>query len=103
MCEWFDETCGALMNHIDQAGIAEDTLVVYVTDNGWIQTEKSGYGPRSKRSPYEGGTRNPIMFRWKGTIPPADRPELCYVPPSTSCRPYWRRPESRDLMTFPDS
>ena len=77
MCEWFDETCGALMNHIDDSGIAEDTLVIYVTDNGWIQTENGGYGPRSKRSPYEGGTRTPIMFRWKGTIPPADRPELC--------------------------
>ena len=77
MCEWFDETCGALMNHIDQAGIAEDTLIIYVTDNGWIQTETGGYGPRSKRSPYEGGTRNPIMFRWKGSIPPADRSELC--------------------------
>ena len=77
MCEWFDETCGALMNHIDESGIAKDTLIVYVTDNGWIQTENGGYGPRSKRSPYEGGTRNPIMFRWKGTIPPSDRPELC--------------------------
>ena len=65
------------MNHIDKSGIAEDTLVIYVTDNGWIQTERGGYGPRSKRSPYEGGTRNPIMFRWKGTIPPADRSELC--------------------------
>ena len=77
MCEWFDETCGALMNHIDESGIAKDTLIVYVTDNGWIQTENGGYGPRSKRSPYEGGTRNPMMFRWKGTIPAADRPELC--------------------------
>ncbi len=77
MCEWFDDTCGALIKHIDNSGIAEDTLVIYVTDNGWIQTENGGYGPRSKRSPYEGGTRNPIMFRWKGTIPPADRPELC--------------------------
>jgi len=77
MCEWFDETCGALVKHIDDNGIAENTLVLYVTDNGWIQTEKSGYGPRSKRSPYEGGTRTPIMFRWPGTIPAADRPELC--------------------------
>jgi arylsulfatase A-like enzyme len=77
MCEWFDETCGALVKHIDDAGIAEDTLVVYVTDNGWIQTENAGYGPRSKRSPYEAGTRTPIMFRWPGTIPAADRPELC--------------------------
>jgi len=77
MCEWFDETCGALVGHIDKSGIAKNTLVVYVTDNGWIQTEKGGYGPRSKRSPYELGTRTPIMFRWPGTIPAADRPELC--------------------------
>ena len=98
MCEWFDETCRALMNHIDQAGIAENTLVVYVTDNGWIQTENGGYGPRSKRSPYEGGTRNPIMFRWKGTIPPADRPELCssldFVPTVLAAA------GAADLMTF---
>ncbi|MEM7395627.1 MAG: sulfatase, partial [Verrucomicrobiota bacterium] len=76
MCEWFDETCGALMKYIDDGGIANNTLVIYVTDNGWIQTAKGGYGPRSKRSPYEGGTRTPIMFRWPGTIPPADRAEL---------------------------
>jgi len=66
-----------LMKHIDDSGIAKNTLVIYVTDNGWIQTEKGSYGPRSKRSPYEGGTRTPIMFRWPGVIPVADRPELC--------------------------
>jgi arylsulfatase A-like enzyme len=78
MCEWFDETCGALVNHIDGSGIKENTLVIYVTDNGWIQMpDRGGYAPRSKRSPNEGGTRTPIMFRWPGTIPAADRPELC--------------------------
>ncbi|QDV42358.1 Arylsulfatase [Stieleria neptunia] len=77
MCEWFDETCGSLLDHIDSSGIAEETLVIYVTDNGWIQTEAGRYGPRSKRSPYELGTRTPIMFRWPGKIRPADRPELC--------------------------
>jgi uncharacterized sulfatase len=77
MCEWFDETCGALMKHLDDKGIAENTLVVYVTDNGWIQSDKGGYAARSKRSPNEGGTRTPIMFRWPGVIPAADRPELC--------------------------
>lgn len=77
MCEWFDETCGALLKHIDDKGIRENTLVIYVTDNGWIQTEEKGYAIRSKRSPYEGGTRTPIMFSWPGTIPVADRPELC--------------------------
>ena len=29
MCEWFDETCGALVKHIDDSGIAENTLVIY--------------------------------------------------------------------------
>jgi uncharacterized sulfatase len=78
MCEWFDETCGALVNHIDESGLKENTLVIYVTDNGWIQNpDRGGYAPRSKRSPNEGGTRTPILFRWPGTIPPADRPELC--------------------------
>ena len=78
MCEWFDETCGQLLNRLDEKGIADDTLVVYVTDNGWVQDpNKSSYAPRSKRSPYEAGTRTPIMFRWPAHIKPADRPELC--------------------------
>ena len=51
MCEWFDETYGSLVNHIDQSGIKEDTLIIYVCDNGWIQTEKGSYAERSKRSP----------------------------------------------------
>jgi uncharacterized sulfatase len=76
MCEWLDETCGQLMQKLDDTGVTENTLVIYVTDNGWIQTETGSYAERSKRSPYEGGTRNPIMFRWPGTIPAADRPEL---------------------------
>lgn len=77
MCEWFDETCGQLIDHVDHAGQRENTLILYVCDNGWIQTEQGSYAPRSKRSPHEFGIRTPIMFRWPGTILPADRSELC--------------------------
>jgi len=77
MCEWFDETCGELLDHLDAKGLRETTLVVYLADNGWIQHPKGGYAPRSKRSPYEGGVRTPILFRWPGVIEPAERPELC--------------------------
>ncbi len=78
MCEWFDETCGQLLDRIEEKGIADNTLVVYVTDNGWIQDPNSGgYLARSKRSPYEGGTRTPIMFHWPAKLKPAERPELC--------------------------
>ena len=62
MCEWFDQTCGQLIDYVDQKGLTENTLFVYVCDNGWIQSEeKRGYAPRSKQSANEGGTRQPIM------------------------------------------
>jgi len=78
MCEWFDETCGELIGHIDKKGIRDNTIFVYLTDNGWIQDPKSKkYAPRSKQTPYEGGVRTPIMFSWPKKWKPADRPELC--------------------------
>ncbi|MEM9345520.1 MAG: sulfatase [Planctomycetota bacterium] len=77
MVDWFDETIGDLMQTLESKGVYSNTLVIYVTDNGWIQNPKGGgYAPRSKRSPNEGGTRTPIMYRWPGQIPPQDRPEL---------------------------
>ena len=76
MVEWFDETCGELLDYLDQNGLAENTLVVYVTDNGWIQNP-AGRGPvRSKTTPYDAGLRTPIMIRWPGKIAPRDSEEL---------------------------
>ncbi|MEL0120137.1 MAG: sulfatase-like hydrolase/transferase, partial [Opitutae bacterium] len=63
MCDWFDETCGDLVAILDEHKIRENTLIAYVTDNGWIQNpNKGGYAPRSKQTPYEGGIRTPIFF-----------------------------------------
>ena len=77
MCEWFDETCGQLLDHLDEKKLADDTIVLYVTDNGWIQrADNERYAPRSKRSQYDGGLRTPIMVRWPGKVKPEDRPEL---------------------------
>lgn len=72
MCEWFDETCGELLGYLKAHDLERDTLIVYVTDNGWIQDpDTPRYAPRSKRSPNEGGIRTPIMLRWPGRIKPA--------------------------------
>lgn len=74
MCEWFDQTCGQLVDYVDEKGIADNTMFVYVCDNGWIQNEeRRGYAPRSKQSANEGGTRQPIMYCWPGVIEPGDR------------------------------
>ncbi|MDX1947414.1 MAG: sulfatase-like hydrolase/transferase [Pirellulaceae bacterium] len=71
MCEWWDETCGELLANLDRRGLAENTIVVYLADNGWIQNPTgNNFAPRSKRSPYEGGIRQPIMIRWPARLHP---------------------------------
>ncbi|MGD9854916.1 MAG: sulfatase [Planctomycetaceae bacterium] len=78
MCEWFDETVGELTGFLDEHNLSDDTLVLYVTDNGWINREEdSTFAPKSKRSPYDGGVRTPIMVRWPGRMEPRmDREHL---------------------------
>ncbi|MDF1823647.1 MAG: sulfatase-like hydrolase/transferase [Verrucomicrobiales bacterium] len=80
MCEWFDQTCGTLINSIEDRGLREKTLFVYLCDNGWLAADDSkiplpddwwpDYAPRSKGSPYETGIRTPIFFSWTGEIEP---------------------------------
>ena len=71
MCEWFDQTCGDLIDYIDDKGQTDNTLFVYVCDNGWVQREDaSGYDENSKRSPYDFGLRTPIIYKWSGKIEP---------------------------------
>ncbi len=85
MCQWLDETCGQLLDYVDKKGQRENTLVIYVTDNGWIQRTpdtrvpagwRHNFAPHSKQSPYDGGTRTPIMIRWPGKVRPGIRQQL---------------------------
>ena len=69
MVEWFDQTCGELFEELDNRGLSKNTIVIYVTDNGWIQSVNSGrYAPLSKQAPYEMGIRTPIMIKWPGKV-----------------------------------
>jgi uncharacterized sulfatase len=71
MCEWFDETVGELLARLEKNGQAANTLVIYLHDNGWIQDPESpNYAPKSKRSPYDGGVRTPMIVRWPGQVKP---------------------------------
>ncbi|MES2709091.1 MAG: sulfatase [Verrucomicrobiota bacterium] len=72
MVEWFDQTCGQLLDFLDREKLADNTLVVYLCDNGWIQKpDAQGFAPKSKQSPYDGGLRTPILLRWPGKITPS--------------------------------
>ena len=77
MVEWWDETCGDLVDYLEKKNIRDNTLIVYVGDNGWIQhPEKRGYDARSKQTPYEGGIRQPTLYSWPAKLKPAHRMEL---------------------------
>ena len=77
MCEWFDETCGELLDFLEAKGLAEETMVLFVCDNGWNEPEDPADrldggvgGPGAKRSPYDLGLRTPIIVRWPGRVEP---------------------------------
>jgi uncharacterized sulfatase len=72
MCEWFDETCGELLGFLDREKLSDDTLVVFLTDNGYVQLPGiNWFEKKSKLSPYDAGIRTPILLRWPGHIEPA--------------------------------
>lgn len=75
--EWFDETCGQLLDQLERNGQTQNTIVVYVTDNGWVQgATGDAISVRSKRTPYDAGTRTPLLVRWPGKVKPRTSPEL---------------------------
>ncbi|HEV8291971.1 MAG TPA: sulfatase-like hydrolase/transferase, partial [Tepidisphaeraceae bacterium] len=69
MVEWFDESCGQLLDFLDQQNLADNTLLLYTADNGVAYTN-DGKEYRSKREPYEKGIRTPIMVRYPGHAQP---------------------------------
>ena len=77
MIEWFDETNGELFEHLEKTGLKDNTLIVYVSDNGWITNpnQRDRFLPRSKQSPGESGVRTPIMFSLPNSFKPQMRPE----------------------------
>ncbi len=71
MCEWFDRTIGELRQAVQTEGRPDNTLIVYLCDNGWINLpNESAYAPKSKRSQYDGGLRTPICIHWPGHVAP---------------------------------
>jgi uncharacterized sulfatase len=78
MIEWFDETNGQLFEHLEKRDLTENTLIVYVSDNGWVTnpTMTNRFLPRSKQSPGESGVRTPIMFSLPSQLTSQMRPEL---------------------------
>jgi arylsulfatase A-like enzyme len=69
-----DHRVGQVLDAIDAAGIAADTLVIYASDNGpdsahYPQMSFAGPYRGYLGSAYEGSIRTPMMIRWPGKVP----------------------------------
>jgi arylsulfatase A-like enzyme len=67
-----DAVVGELLTELDQRGLRESTLVVYLSDNGWELGRDNAFAlpfHHGKGTAHELGNRTPIVLRWPGTIP----------------------------------
>ena len=69
MVEWLDETCGELDNYLTENNLADNTIILYLADNGWDGPGKEN-SRRAKLSPYERGVRSPMFVRWPARVKP---------------------------------
>ena len=79
-CTWFDDSVGELFKFLKDHNLYDNTLFVYVNDNGWEQEPQQEFfddpmrshngGDKGKLSIFDQSFRTPIIFSWKNKIYP---------------------------------
>ncbi|WP_298865094.1 arylsulfatase [uncultured Gimesia sp.] len=69
MCENVDWNVGRVLKKLKKLGIAENTIVIYFSDNGPNGFRWNGDMKGRKGSLDEGGVRSPFVIRWPGHLP----------------------------------
>ena len=85
MIESLDENIGRILSTLEALGIADETAIVFTSDNGGLATAE---GSPTTNAPlaegkgwmYEGGTREPLIVHWPGVTQPGS---TCDVPVSS--------------------
>ncbi len=73
MIESLDENVGKILDALEQKGIADNTIILFTSDNGGLSTSE---GSPTCNAPlvegkgwmYEGGVREPLLVRWPGKV-----------------------------------
>ena len=62
-----DDNVGRLLDYLEESGLADNTVVIYNSDQGWYLGEHGWY---DKRWMYEESLVSPLLVRWPGRIAP---------------------------------
>ncbi len=89
LIEGMDASLVAILDNLDRHGIAEKTVVIFISDNGGLSAHGRSGEPHThnlplksgKGSAYEGGVRVPMIVRWPGRAPAGS---VCAAPVVTN-------------------
>lgn len=79
LVEGMDKSLGDVLDFLDEQHLAENTVVMFMSDNGGLSTSPARSAPAhtqnlplraGKSSVYEGGIREPMLVRWPGVVKP---------------------------------
>lgn len=68
MCENIDWNVGRIVEKLENIGLAENTIIIYLSDNGPNGWRWNGEMKGKKGSTDEGGVRSPLIMNWQGTF-----------------------------------
>jgi arylsulfatase A-like enzyme len=78
MIEGMDKSLGDLMAAVQRLGIADNTIILFMSDNGSPSQCPPNRPLRGhKVTPYEGGIREPMLVKWPGVTKPGS---VCHEP-----------------------
>ena len=75
MINIIDQNVGRLLDKLDQLELTDDTVVLFMTDNGGVSKHFKARLRSTKGSIFEGGVRVPLFVRWPGQFPAGGRIE----------------------------
>jgi arylsulfatase A-like enzyme len=76
MCENIDDNVARISKRVDELGLLENTIIIFMTDNGPNGQRYNGGMRGVKGSIHEGGVRVPCVINWEGKISNKSIPQI---------------------------